>query len=306
MIPSDVALLTIAHGTVETLAELPPFLTQIRRGHPAPPALVAEVRRRYEAIGGRSPLNDICRQLTQRVGERLGARSAFASRLWEPTPEKVLPALVEEGVKRVVVLPLAQHSAPIYVGRVREAAAGYPEVKVLGPSNWGQEPGLTRAFAASLAATLAEIPWAERAMTRVLFTAHSLPLAVLRGGDPYEREVRASAKAVAACVREQDPAMPVYEVVFQSQGLGGGEWLGPDVASTLERLSHEGVTRVVFAPIGFLADHVEILYDLDIEARGWAEARGMTCARTASLNASQALVETLATLAERTLREDTA
>jgi ferrochelatase len=297
--PNDIGILTIAHGTVETLDELPPFLTQIRRGHPAPPALVAEVRRRYEVIGGRSPLNDICRTLTQRLGERLGAKAAFAGRLWEPLPEKVLPDLLKDGVKRVVVLPLAQHSAPIYVGRVREAAAAYPEVTVLGPSNWGQEPGLTRAFAASLVETLAAIPSAERATTRVLFTAHSLPLAVLRGGDPYEREVRASAEAVAACVREQDPAMPVHEVIFQSQGMGGGEWLGPDVQSTLERLSHEGVKRVVFAPIGFLADHVEILYDLDVEARGWAEARGLTSVRTASLNASPALVETLATLAER-------
>ncbi len=297
MPPRDdaLALLVIAHGTVDDLDDLPAFLATIRRGHAAPPELVAEVRRRYEAIGGRSPLNDICREVTRKLGERLGLRAAFAGRLWSPKPEVVLAELAAEGVSRVVVVPLAQHSAALYVDAVRRAAAG--PMSVAGPPNWGQEPELIHAFAGNVTRALAAVPERVAARTRVLFTAHSLPLAVLRGGDPYEREVRASASAVATAV---GASMPPWEVIFQSQGMGGGEWLGPDVRSSLERHASEGVKHVLFAPIGFLADHVEVLYDLDIEARGWAEERGMTYSRTESLNASDPLIEALAVVVHAT------
>ncbi len=294
------AVLTIAHGTVDDLGDLPAFLAAIRRGHPAPPDLVAEVRRRYDAIGGRSPRNDICRELTTKLGARLGVRAAFAARLWEPKAERVLAELGEDAgelpVTRVLVVPLAQHSAPIYVDAVRSAARGRkqkgePAPDIVGPGNWGQQPELTAAFAASLGRAIEAVPDAVRPKTRVLFSAHSLPLAVLRAGDPYEREVRASAAAVAAAV---GPSMLPHGVIFQSQGMSGGEWLGPDVRPALERLAADGVKHVLFAPIGFLADHVEILYDLDIEARAWAEALGMGYSRTESLNASDALVDALA------------
>jgi len=295
------AVITIAHGTVDDLDDLPAFLEVIRRGHAAPADLVAEVRRRYEAIGGRSPLNDICREVTRRVGERLRTRAAFAGRLWPPTPDDVLAELAREGITRVVVLPLAQHSAALYVDAVRSAATaraerGESEVHVVGPGNWGQEPKLTEAFAASLAKALSRVPDSERSATRVVFSAHSLPLAVLRGGDPYEREVRESAAAVVGAL---GASMVPHEVIFQSQGMGGGEWLGPDVRTTLDRVANEGVKRVVFAPTGFLADHVEILYDLDIEARAWALERGMAYARTESLNATDAMIDVLEGVARR-------
>jgi ferrochelatase len=266
--------------------------------------VLAEVRRRYVAVGGRSPLNDICRDVTRKLGERLGLRAAFAGRLWGPKPDDVLASLARDGVTRVVVLPLAQHSAPLYVEAVRaaeqrRAEKGEPTLVVVGPGNWGGEPRLTDAFAASLSRAIAEIPDEVRPRTRVLFTAHSLPLAVVRGGDPYEREVRASADAI---VRAVGASMPPHEVIFQSQGMGGGEWLGPDVRTTLDRLAADGVTHVVFAPTGFLADHVEVLYDLDIEARAWAEERKLSYARTESLNASDGLIDALAAVAGPLLR----
>jgi protoporphyrin/coproporphyrin ferrochelatase len=289
------ALLVIAHGTVDDLDDLPAFLALIRRGHAPPPELVAEVRRRYEAIGGRSPLNDICQEVTRKLGERLGLRAEFAARLWKPKAEVALGDLAASGASQVVVVPLAQHSAPLYVDAARRAAAvrteaGEAPLEIFGPANWGREPKLTATFAASLSRALVAIPEAARAKACVLFTAHSLPLAVIRGGDPYEGEVRASAAAVAEVV---GASMPRHEVIFQSQGMGGGEWLGPDVRSTLERLAGEGVKHVVFAPIGFLADHVEVLYDLDIEARAWTVERGMEYSRIESLNASDPLIDAL-------------
>jgi ferrochelatase len=178
------------------------------------------------------------------------------------------------------------------------AEKGERPIEVVGPANWGQEPLLIEAFAESLRRAIAAVPEALKGATRVVLSAHSLPVAIVRAGDPYEREVRASAEAV---VRAVGPSMLPHQVIFQSQGMSGGEWLGPDVKATLDALAADGVKHVLFAPIGFLADHVEVLYDLDIEARGWAAERGIGYSRTDSLNASDGLVAALAAVATRAL-----
>jgi ferrochelatase len=298
------AVLLIAHGTVEELDELPEFLKNIRRGHPAPPELLAEVRRRYEAIGGRSPLNAINRQIAERLEQRLGVPVRTANRLFHPYPEAVLAELAKAGTTRVIVVPLAQHSANVYGDAVKQASrdAGL-DLRIDAAPNWGRTPELTDAFARAIMTALAEVPDGERDRTSLLLTAHSLPVSVIEGGDPYEDEVRASAEAVAARVRELAPGRFVdHAVAFQSQGMSSGPggrpmaWLGPDLRSRLEILAARGRKEVVIAPIGFLADHVEILYDLDIEARTWAEELGITLRRAPSLNASDELVDTLASV----------
>lgn len=301
---SATAVVLVAHGTVDSLDELPEFLKNIRRGHAAPPELLAEVRRRYEAIGGRSPLNSINQQIAVRLEERLGMPVRFANRLFRPYPREVLPELVQAGVKRLVVVPLAQHSAPIYGEAVKAAVneAGL-DLEVVAAPNWGQTPELTEAFARSIVTALDAVPDGERDRTSLLLTAHSLPVSIIEAGDPYETELRASAESVAKRVRELAPGRFVdHLVAFQSQGMSTGPggrpmaWLGPDLRSRLEILAARGRKEVVIAPIGFLADHVEILYDLDIEARGWADELGITLRRAPSLNASDGLVDALATV----------
>lgn len=296
------AVMLVAHGTVDALDDLPEFLKNIRRGHAAPPELLAEVRRRYEAIGGRSPLNAINRQVAERLEERLGMPVRFANRLFRPYPKDVLPELVQAGVKRLLVVPLAQHSAPIYGEAVKAAVAEAGlDLEVRTAPNWGQTPELTEAFARSIVTALDEVPVGERDRTSLLLTAHSLPVSIIEAGDPYETELRASAEAVAKRVRELAPGRFVdHLVAFQSQGMSTGPggrpmaWLGPDLRSRFEVLAARGRKEVVLAPIGFLADHVEILYDLDIEARGWADELGITLRRAPSLNASDGLVDALA------------
>lgn len=295
------AVLLIAHGTVDELDDLPELLANIRRGHPASPELLAEVRRRYQAIGGRSPLNAINRELAQRLQNRLGKPVGFANRLFRPYPQETLKALADAGVKRVLVVPLAQHSAYLYAEASKKAAADAGLALVVeSVSNWGQNRELTDAFAQSIAKTLEQVPANERDRTSVLFTAHSLPVSVIEAGDPYEDEVKKSAEAVAARVRELAPGRFVDHVLaFQSQGMSSGPggrpmaWLGPDLKSQLGALAARGRKEVVVAPIGFLADHVEILYDLDIEARSWAEELGLVLRRAPSLDASDGMVEAL-------------
>jgi protoporphyrin/coproporphyrin ferrochelatase len=285
------AIVLIAHGTVATLDQLPEFLKNIRRGHPAPPELVLEVRRRYEAIGGRSPLLDITYALARKLEAKLGVPTRVAMRLFHPYAKDVLEELRAEGIERIVTLPLAQHSAAVYALDAREA----PGIEVVSAPNWGRTPELTHAFAASL---IDAIPRGVSPV--VVFTAHSLPLGVIRSGDPYEKEFRGSADDIAAEARARGVRIDEHVVAFQSQGIGTGiEWLGPDLRTTLEGLAARGKKDVVLAPVGFLADHVEILYDLDIEAKAWADELGIRLYRTASLNEGDGLVEALAAVAKR-------
>jgi protoporphyrin/coproporphyrin ferrochelatase len=299
------AALLVAHGTVDDLSELPEFAARIRRGHPAPPELLAELRRRYEAIGGQSPLNAINRRLASRLEETIGVPVRVANRLARPFVKDVMGDLAQSGVEHIVAIPLAQYSAHVYAGAVDEAASelarGGARIEAECAPSWGEEPALLDAYAIAIAESLAPID--PVAPTTLVLSAHSLPLAAIRAGDPYEREVRAAAAKIGDRVVARAGGRALRQVVvFQSQGMSAGpggrpvEWLGPDLPATIEECRTRGDSHVVFAPVGFLADHVEILYDLDIEARGWVEERGMTFHRTRSLNDSEPLVRVLADL----------
>jgi ferrochelatase len=290
------AVLLVSHGSVDDLGDLEAFVTRVRRGRPPPPELVAELRRRYDAIGGRSPLNAINAELAARLARRLGVRVALANRLWQPWVSDVIARLASEGVRRVAVVPLAQHSAHVYAADAR-AAAERSGVEVQCAAIWGRVPALSEAFAARVAPLLRALPAGEPAT--VVFTAHSLPRSVVDAGDPYEREVRGSFEDIAALVRSHVETAPRMVLAFQSQGMTGPgeravEWLGPDLPCAIGQAADRGDRHVVFAPFGFLADHVEVLYDLDIEARALAGERGLAYARAPSLNADDDLVEVLA------------
>ncbi len=293
-------VLLVSHGTVESLEDLPAFLRNVRHGREAPPELVTELRRRYEAIGG-SPLAAIDDRLAKKLEAELGVPVRHASRLWRPYARDVVAEL---GIERAIVIPLAQHSAHVY-GEAAKRDIG-ERAQVTCAENWGQRPALLDAFAARARALAS-------ADAALVLTAHSLPRRVIAAGDPYEREVRASAARVVERLRG---AFADVLVAFQSQGPGSdaAEWLGPTLAEAFDALGARRPTvggsadaaadrakRVVLAPIGFLADHVEILYDLDIEAKAMAESRGLSFARTESLNDADDFVAVLAGIARELL-----
>jgi ferrochelatase len=299
---SKTAVVLAAHGTVDSLDDIPELLANIRRGKPAPPEIVAEVRRRYQAIGGKSPLNDINRELAQRLEARLGMDVRLANRLFKPYPKDVLSELASRGAKTILEIPLAQHSAQVYGAALTNAAKDVPGIeRVVAAPNWGRTPELTVAFAQSIVATLGRVQNASS--SALVLTAHSLPTAAVAAGDPYEKEFRASCEDVVREARRRG-TFGEHVIAYQSVGMAGGEWLGPDLKSTLESLAKRGAKSVVVAPIGFLADHVEILYDLDIEARSWAAEHGIVLYRSASLNASDALVDALAVVAQNLAEGD--
>jgi ferrochelatase len=280
------AVLLVSHGTVDDLDDLPAFLKNVRRGHEAPAELVTELRKRYDAIGG-SPLDAINVRLAGKLEKKLGVPVRRASRLWKPYVKDVVSELGD--LERIVVIPLAQHSAHVYGEAAKRDISLVlgDRARVACAENWGQRTDLLDAFAAR-AHTLAGKDAA------LVLTAHSLPARVIAAGDAYEKETRAAAKGV---IDRAGAEFAETRVAFQSQGFGDGEWLGPGIPETLDALRGR-VQRVVFAPIGFLADHVEILYDLDVEAKALAAERGLQYARTPSLDDSDDFVAILEDIAK--------
>lgn len=266
------AVLLTCHGTIENTADIPAFLANIRRGRPTPPEVVEEVTRRFEKVGG-SPLMRITAAQARALQARLGVPVRFAARLWEPYPKAVIDALVKEGTTTLISLPLAPQSVHVYHASVREAAAAHPGLELRCAPPWGQEPALIDAFASSIDEARARLPEELRDRAPVLLTAHSLPQRIIDAGDPYEVQFRAMAGEVAARVSAR--GNPVH-VAFQSQGMDGGAWLGPDLPQTFAKLAAAGAEAVVVGPIGFVAEHIETLYDLDIEAPLLAKRAGLS------------------------------
>ena len=294
---TSTGILLVAHGTVSDLADLPAFVARIRHGRPPPPGLVQELRHRYDAIGG-SPLLRVTEEQTHALEARTGLPVLLGMRLWDPSVESAFRAAASRGITRLVLVPLAPFSVDVYGAAARrslesvraELGAATPELLVC--EAWGCEPAFVQAQCDALSAHLA----IDSRDSAVMLTAHSLPLVAIRAGDRYQAEVDASARAIAA--RLGRPC----ELAYQSQGADGGEWLGPDLRQTFERLAHDGVRQITLSPFGFLADHVETLFDLDIEARAWAGALGLGFERVPALNTAPGLIEALASVALRALR----
>jgi ferrochelatase len=286
--PADTGVLLVAHGTVEDLDDLSAFVARIRHGRPAPPGLIDELRRRYEAIGG-SPLLHTTRAQAQALAQRLEAPVLVGMRLWQPGVAEALAGAAALGLKRMVVLALAPFSQHVYWEAANEAAQRSGSGVELVPSEaWGEEPAFVAAHADSIAQHAPP-------SSAVVLSAHSLPSVAIQRGDPYAELVAASAKAIAARL-----GRPV-QLCYQSQGADGGQWLGPGVRETLTALAAGtgGHRSVTWAPFGFLADHVETLYDLDIEAQAIAKELGVELTRVPALNQHPGLIEALSAVARR-------
>ncbi|HEY3236952.1 MAG TPA: ferrochelatase [Polyangiaceae bacterium] len=295
-IARDEGVLVIAHGTVSDLHDLPQFLERIL-GRPASQGHVAELRKRYQRIGG-SPLYEITKEQARLLSRRLDAPVLLGMRLWRPSIEESLIGAARLSLRKLCVLPLAPFSVHVYRAAAEEALERVAPKLALVPSlvcvePWGNERAFIRAHADKVARALEQWPGPGRDAAVVL-TAHSLPTRVIASGDPYQRQVEACVQAIATSLGQN------CELCYQSQGVGG-EWLGPDVRSTLERLAGQGRSAVLLVPIGFLAEHLETLYDLDVDAAKYAGELGMELRRVAALNSDQGLIEAMANVVERAL-----
>ena len=311
------AVLLLAHGTPETVEQIPEYLRNVVSGRPLPQAVIEEIQHRYALIG-RSPLTELTVEQGRMVEAAL-ARRAEAVRVyvgmrnWRPYIPDVVKQMRADGVEAAAVICLAPQNSRTSVGlykRATQAEAG--SMRIDFTEGWAQHPLLAEAFAERLRAAMARLRAETGAAVPVLFTAHSVPCRTIQtpaasegqprlwpgaGVDPYAEE----AKHTAALVAERVPEIPRWWFAFQSQGASGGPWIGPTVEATLDAIAAEGVKTLLLQPVGFLCDHVEILYDVDIAFKEYARKLGMRLERPESLNASPTLAEAVAELAREGL-----
>jgi ferrochelatase len=289
------AVLLLAHGAPERVEDVESYLSYVRGGRPGSPQVVEEVRHRYAAIGGSSPLLARTRQQAKALADLLGIPVFLGMRNWHPFIAETMEHVREAGIERLAALCLTPQFSEMSVGqymkRTDEARqwAGV-EAEIVWAKSFYNEPLLIEAFAERLAPRVGRVP----GQPKVLFTAHSLPEKALANGDPYDREARATAAAVAGRLGLVD-----WGFAYQSQGMTDERWLGPTVETCLDQYAAQGVREVVVDPIGFVCDHVEVLYDIDILFRGYAAERGMALTRPDSLNDSPAFTQALAEVAKR-------
>ncbi|MGD0788006.1 MAG: ferrochelatase [Terracidiphilus sp.] len=318
------AVLLLAHGTPETVEQIPEYLRNVVGGRALPQAVVEEIQHRYSMIG-RSPLTEITLEQGRLVQVELadGGRPVpvyVAMRNWRPYIADVVRQMRAAGVQEAAVVCMAPQNSRTSVGLYRRAveteASG---LRIDFTEAWAQHPLLIEAFAERLRPALARLSAEAGHAVPVLFTAHSVPCRTLQtpatgsppnreldeqpnlwpgaGADPYAQE----AKLTAALVAERVSGISRWFFAFQSQGVSGGPWIGPAVEETLNALAAEGVRTLLLQPIGFLCDHVEILYDVDILFRGYAAKLGIRLERPESLNVSPTLARAVADLARQGL-----
>jgi ferrochelatase len=292
--PTRTAVLLLAHGTADSLADIPEFLRNVTGGRPVPPQVIEEVRHRYSLIG-HSPMNEITARQGELLARELGLPVYVGMRNWKPFIPNVVKTMSAEGVKRAVAICLAPQNSRTSVGLYRKAVEGETGTPFALDfvDSWHDHPLLAQAFAENLRAGWEPACDEMSARVPIIFTAHSVPQRTIAEGDPYESEAKETAALVAktAGLSEND-----WTFAFQSQGMSGGEWLGPTVEDTILELKAKGHNAVFVQPIGFLCDHVEVLYDIDVGFKEFAQKHGMRLWRAESLNESPNLIAALAAI----------
>jgi ferrochelatase len=306
MTSEKIAVFLMALGGPDSLENVEPYLLDLRGGRPTSAELIEEIKERYRATGGKSPVLEITQALAAKLEARRPVRVFVGLRHWHPFIAEAWADVVEYAPKRVLGICMAPQYSAMTVGKYLEKLAdartdvGGGEIPLSAVKSWATHPGLIAGLAERVIEALGRFPAEDRPAVPVLFTAHSLPERILRDGDAYPDEVRATMEAVIARL----PAGQRSAFAYQSQGRSPEPWLGPEVEPALDALAADGVPGVVIAPIGFLSDHVETLYDIDIEFRARAEKLGLRLERMAMLNDSDALADTLADLVDEHLVAD--
>ena len=285
--PAKTAVLLLAHGSPENPDQVPEFLSYVTGGRPLPPAVVEEIHRRYSLIGF-SPLP--CWTLLQadQLSHLLKMPVFVGMRNWKPFIADAVKAIASQKYESVVAICLAPQNSRTSVGLYRSAVVGDGSLpfKLDFVEEWHDHPLLIKAFAEKLRVGWETASAENGAKLPVICTAHSVPQRTITEGDPYERQAKETAELVA-----KDAGMQAgdWTFAFQSQGMSGGVWIGPTVEDTIRSLKAKGHRGVFLQPIGFLCDHVEVLYDVDIAFKQFANNEAMRLWRAESLNDSKSV-----------------
>ena len=302
------AVLLMAYGTPDTLHQVGEYFAHIRGGRQPSAEAIANLRARYERIGGTTPLLRVTRELASRLEASLAAagqpaRVYVGMKHWHPYIADTMRAMRDDGVRDVTAIVLAPHFSRLSVGAYRheveetQRTLGEP-FDIHFVERWHMVPEFLEMMETLVRDGLAHFPSESREQVAVVFTAHSLPIRIREWSDPYENELLESSRAVAERL-----ALPDWRFAWQSAGGTTEPWIGPDILDYLDTLHAEGVREVLQVPIGFLSEHLEVLYDIDVEATGKAESLGMTLRRTELPNAGAALVRALGAVVQSAASE---
>jgi len=297
-------VILLAHGAPDRLADIPEFLLNVRGGRPLPEAAVKEIIHRYGLIGGGSPLLKLTMMQAAGLAETLNQNAEangsstipvyVGMRNWKPYIADAVQQAADAGVGRLVALCLAPQNSRTSVGLYRKYLADAvakisPQLPVDFIESWHDQPELVAAFEERIALARRDVEGTAGGPVPVIFTAHSVPQKTVADGDPYEQQVKETAALVAEAL-----SLKTFRVAFQSQGMTADSWIGPTVESQIDEVAAEGHHHVLIAPIGFVCDHVEILYDIDIVFSEYGKARGVSVHRSQSLNNSPLFIRALA------------
>jgi ferrochelatase len=317
------AVLLLAHGTPESIEQIPEYLRNVTSGRPLPESAIEEIKHRYGLIG-HSPLTEITFEQARLLSEKIGLPVYVGMRNWKPYIATTVRQMLDDGVTAAAAICLAPHNSRTSVGLYRRAvlAEAGKQIAIDFTDGWAEHPLLADAFAERLRTAWMKLNEQTGKKTPVLFTAHSVPCRTVQSApspsteavptaaltqppkvtaDPYAIEAKRTAALVAERMQSLGLTASDWFFAFQSQGMSGGPWIGPTVEDTLKALREAGHTAVMILPIGFLCDHVEILYDIDIGFREYGRSIGLEIARPESLNASPLLTDALADLARQGL-----
>ena len=290
------AVLLMAYGTPEQPAQVEPYFTHIRGGRQPSAEAVERLKSRYARVGGRTPLLDITNEVRSGLERELGHPVYVGMKHWHPFIGEVIPRIVEEGATEIVAVALAPHYSKMSIGGYRKAVDEALEklprkASIHFVDSWHMNVNFLELIADRVREGLRAWDPVERAQVVTVFSAHSLPVRIQEWNDPYEAQLMQSCRAVVTRA-----GLDHWGFAWQSAGETGEPWLGPDIVKVLENLHDDGTRHVLSVPIGFVSDHLEVLYDIDCEARDAAERLGMTLRRTRMPNADPAFVRTLASV----------
>jgi ferrochelatase len=295
-LPERWGVLLLAHGAPDQLEDIPEFLLNVRGGRPLPDPVVKEITHRYSLIGGGSPLLRLTTLQAEALAKLIAHPVYVGMRNWNPFIAEAVRRLSDDGVDRVVAVCLAPQNSRTSTGLYRKNLMDAveqmrPGLAVDFIESYHQHPGLIEAFRERAAAALLAAQQETGGPVPVIFTAHSVPERTIAEGDPYEQQARETARLVAEAI-----GLTEYRMAFQSQGMTAERWIGPTVESQIDELAQAGIKDVLLVPVGFVSDHVEILYDIDVLFHDFGKARGVKVRRSESLNDSAKFAAALASL----------
>lgn len=299
-----IGLLVMAYGGPNNIDEVEPYLLDVRGYRPTAPEIIHEVRERYREIGGRSPILEQTQAQAAALESALNTNGeefkAFVGmRHWHPYIKDTLAEMQAQGIQRAVGLVMAPHysrmSIQAYFKRISEAES---PIEIAPIDDWHLLPGYLDALVSRVRAALERFPAEVRSQVPVIFSAHSLPEKILEWNDPYPEQLRATVDAVMKCLGDQP-----YDFAFQSAAISDDPWLGPDVSEKIKYFAAHGQKNIISCPIGFVCEHVEVLYDIDIVYQKLAKSLGVRLERIEMVHTAPQMIAGLAELIRKTAKE---